>query len=296
VIVTKTDHDFVDLTIKATAEAGAKKVAKTATKSLAKKVARKAAFGLAASAAVLGALAASHSHGSGQEPVAKTVAAVSPATSVLSGKAAGGTSEAQGAHLTTTFHHPFYDETRSAFVEGKDLKAGDVLQTPTGTAEVTGVRLYHAHTITYDLTIGTLHTYYVLAGATPVLVHNCDGSVPSHRSICDCANGGKPAMMRGPKPAGTGPHNLKIAEVADQVTDGQVIAGGGRLPEREFATPGGFKGSRRPDVLVQRPDGSMYGINVGKQTMRSGAPIKREAEALQDLEGIGIPMHFVAYN
>jgi hypothetical protein len=214
----------------------------------------------------------------------------------VAGATAGGTSDAPGAHLTTTFHHPFYDETQSAFVDAKDLHTGDVLQTPTGTAEVTGVRLYHANTTTYDLTIGTLHTYYVEAGDMPVLVHNCDGSIPSHRSICDCANGGKPAMMRGPKPAGTGLHNLKIAEVADQVTDGQVIAGGGRLPEREFATPGGFKGSRRPDVLVQKPDGSMYGINVGKQTMRSGAPIKREAEALQDLEGVGIPMHFVAYN
>ncbi|MFC8512616.1 hypothetical protein, partial [Streptomyces sp. NPDC057257] len=30
--------------------------------------------------------------------------------------------------------------------------------TPTGTAEVTGVRLYHANTTTYDLTIGRLHT------------------------------------------------------------------------------------------------------------------------------------------
>ena len=64
------------------------------------------------------------------------------------GVAQGATSDAQGAHLTTTFHHPFYDETQSAFVEGKDLKAGDVLQIPTGTAEVTGVRLYHAYTTT----------------------------------------------------------------------------------------------------------------------------------------------------
>ncbi|MGW2516580.1 LamG-like jellyroll fold domain-containing protein [Streptomyces sp. NPDC001617] len=176
VIVTRTDHDFVDLTVKATAEVGAKQGVKAGVKSIGKKVARKAAFGLAASAAVLGALAASHGHGAGQEPVAKTVAAVSPTTSGQSGKvAAQGVPDIQaGAHLTTTFHHPFYDETQSAFVEGKDLKAGDVLQTPTGTAEVTGVRLYHANTTTYDLTIGTLHTYYVQAGDTPVLVHNCD--------------------------------------------------------------------------------------------------------------------------
>jgi len=172
VIVTHTDHDFVDLTIKATAEAAAKQGVKDGAKSLAKKVARKAAFGLAASAAVLGALGASH--GTAQEPATKTVAAVSSATPGQNTKPAEATSDAQGAHLTTTFHHPFYDETQSAFVEGKDLKAGDVLQTPTGTAEVTGVRLYHANTTTYDLTIGSLHTYFVQAGSTPVLVHNCD--------------------------------------------------------------------------------------------------------------------------
>ncbi|MEV0912659.1 polymorphic toxin-type HINT domain-containing protein, partial [Streptomyces hokutonensis] len=174
VIVTHTDHDFVDLTVKATGEAAAKQGVKDGAKSLAKKVARKAAFGLAASAAVLGALGASHGHGTAQEPATKTVAAVSSATPGQNAKAAEATSEAHSAHLTTTFHHPFYDETQSAFVEAKDLKAGDVLQTPTGTAEVTGVRLYHANTTTYDLTIGSLHTYYVEAGDTSVLVHNDD--------------------------------------------------------------------------------------------------------------------------
>ncbi|NEA38807.1 hypothetical protein G3I42_05905 [Streptomyces sp. SID11385] len=71
---------------------------------------------------------------------------------------------------------PFYDVTRSAFVEAKDLHKGDLLQTPTGTAEITGLRLYHAHSTTYDLTVGELHTYYVVAGTTPVLVHNCGGA------------------------------------------------------------------------------------------------------------------------
>ncbi len=118
---------------------------------------------------------------------------------------------------------------------------------------------------------------------------------PAHSSKCGCDQGDPVQMKRGPKPSGTGPHNLKIEEVAGQVQDGDVIAGGGALPERAFDTPGGFKGSRRPDILVQRPDGSQYGINVGKQAA-SGAPIKREAEALQDLEGIGLPMHFVSYN
>ncbi|MCM2429711.1 hypothetical protein [Streptomyces sp. RKAG337] len=47
------------------------------------------------------------------------------------------------AHLTTTFHHPFYDKTQAAFTDAKDLHPGDVLQTPTGTAQVTAVRLRH---------------------------------------------------------------------------------------------------------------------------------------------------------
>ena len=42
----------------------------------------------------------------------------------------------------------------------------------------------------------------------------------------------------GPKPAGTGPHNKKIAETADLVTDGEIIAGGGMLPEKAINTPG----------------------------------------------------------
>ncbi|MFE7750224.1 hypothetical protein [Streptomyces sp. NPDC057428] len=45
-----------------------------------------------------------------------------------------------------------------------------------GTAQAADVRLYHANTVTYDLTIGSLHTYYVEAGNTPVLVHNCNES------------------------------------------------------------------------------------------------------------------------
>ncbi|WP_307043570.1 LamG-like jellyroll fold domain-containing protein [Streptomyces achromogenes] len=171
VIVTHTDHDFVDVTVKATAAKTAEKAAekagvkKAGVKALGKKVARKAAFGLAASAAVLGALSAGHGHGEAKAPATQPVAAVSTVA---------GAATQDDAHLQTTFHHPFYDETQSAFVEAKDLEPGDVLQTPTGTTEVTGIRLYHANTTTYDLTIGDLHTYYVTAGDTPVLVHNCD--------------------------------------------------------------------------------------------------------------------------
>jgi hypothetical protein len=106
----------------------------------------------------------------------------------------------------------------------------------------------------------------------------------------------KGGLKRGPKPFGTGPHNLRIGEVADSVTDGRIIAGGQTgLPERFIPTPNGLLSGRRADVLVERADGSLYGINVGRVSSRTGAPIKREAEALNDLEGAGIEMHFVPY-
>jgi RHS repeat-associated protein len=114
--------------------------------------------------------------------------------------------------------------------------------------------------------------------------------------LTDAYNVAKKASKRGPKPFGTGPHNNKIKEVADSVKNGEVIAGGQTgLPEVGIKTPGGVKQSRRPDILVQRPDGSQYGINVGKTT-KNGAPIKREAEAINDLEGAGLEMHYVPYD
>jgi hypothetical protein len=134
VIVTRTDHDFVDVTVVPTQRAGA--------------AGRLVRVGLAAAVGVAGA-----------------VAAFAPAL--------GGT-------VTTTYHHPFYDRTQAAFVEAKDLRIGDELQTPgAGSATITALRLYHATQTTYDLTINGLHTYYVVAGTTPVLVHNCN----TNRSI-----------------------------------------------------------------------------------------------------------------
>ncbi|GAB3279628.1 hypothetical protein GCM10027589_06290 [Actinocorallia lasiicapitis] len=90
--------------------------------------------------------------------------------------------------LTTTFHHPFYSFTHSSWVEAKDLKPGDELQQPNGDrALVTKTQHYLTDQTTYDLTINTLHTYYVLAGSTPVLVHNCTNVLSNAGDIDNAA-------------------------------------------------------------------------------------------------------------
>ncbi len=51
------------------------------------------------------------------------------------------------------------------WVQDSDQHAVKVAAVKTWTA------LHHMR----DLTVNDIHTYYVLAGATPVLVHNCGG-------------------------------------------------------------------------------------------------------------------------
>ncbi|MEV5439524.1 polymorphic toxin-type HINT domain-containing protein [Streptomyces sp. NPDC052682] len=76
-------------------------------------------------------------------------------------------------HLTATYEHPFWSVSEHDWVPAGDLKPGMTLRTDEGrTAEVTATRQYTDHVRTYNLTVKGVHTYYVLAGSTPVLVHN----------------------------------------------------------------------------------------------------------------------------
>ncbi|WP_189922998.1 polymorphic toxin-type HINT domain-containing protein [Kitasatospora xanthocidica] len=90
--------------------------------------------------------------------------------------------------LTSTQHHPFWDETTHRWTNASDLRAGDDVRTADGgTLTVLTVRNYNAAPqAAYDLTIADLHTYYVLAGATPVLVHNCQGGQDASGAACSC--------------------------------------------------------------------------------------------------------------
>jgi RHS repeat-associated protein len=83
-----------------------------------------------------------------------------------------------GRRLATTEDHPFWDVTDHRWERADELDRGDSLRTPDGRiARVDGFSLRHGHRATaYNLTVNNLHTYYVLAGKTPVLVHNCGNS------------------------------------------------------------------------------------------------------------------------
>ncbi|MBB5081806.1 polymorphic toxin-type HINT domain-containing protein [Nonomuraea endophytica] len=85
---------------------------------------------------------------------------------VDTGKAAG--------DIIATDGHPFWIESEKAWRDAKDLRPGQLLRTAAGTyVQVTAVKSHTTQARVHNLTVADIHTYYVLVGATPVLVHNC---------------------------------------------------------------------------------------------------------------------------
>ncbi|GAA4617171.1 RHS repeat-associated core domain-containing protein [Actinoallomurus liliacearum] len=75
--------------------------------------------------------------------------------------------------ITGTSHHLYWDATTRAWTPADHLHAGDRVQTTQGhTATIVALHRHTDTMVTYNLTVDGLHTYYVEAGATPVLVHN----------------------------------------------------------------------------------------------------------------------------
>ncbi|MFF1908293.1 polymorphic toxin-type HINT domain-containing protein [Kitasatospora sp. NPDC058218] len=76
--------------------------------------------------------------------------------------------------ITSTDHHPFWTVNTGQWTDAHDLATGDTLRTDTGaTAQIASVRHWTGLEPAHNLTVDDLHTYYVLAGDTTLLTHNC---------------------------------------------------------------------------------------------------------------------------
>ncbi|MFE4777903.1 polymorphic toxin-type HINT domain-containing protein [Streptomyces sp. NPDC056713] len=75
--------------------------------------------------------------------------------------------------LHTTSRHPFWDKTVDDWIAAGTLLPGHELIDAGGdSVKVVAVSTRPGNADMYNLTVQQLHTYYVLAGETPVLVHN----------------------------------------------------------------------------------------------------------------------------
>ncbi|WP_269785657.1 polymorphic toxin-type HINT domain-containing protein [Streptomyces buecherae] len=113
--------------------------------------------------------------------------------------------EGEKGSLIATATHPFWVEDTDSWADAGDLKAGMSLRTPDGTTvKVASIRHFSELQRTHDLTVSGVHTYYVVAGGAPVLVHNSN-----------CPDG----KLSDPLPRGM---NNKIASAYDDVKAGRI--------------------------------------------------------------------------
>ncbi|MEU5385602.1 polymorphic toxin-type HINT domain-containing protein [Kitasatospora cineracea] len=144
--------------------------------------------------------------------------------------------------VTSTQNHPFWDTTTNQWTNAADLKPGEKLHTDDGTTlTITTVTNYRtAPTTAYNLTIADLHTYYVLAGTTPILVHNSGAPCGTHLALGltkETASGANLAQFAGeqgaviwkdPQFADLFP-NSSWSDTALRSMIDRVVSGGGKI-------------------------------------------------------------------
>ncbi|MCT2584638.1 polymorphic toxin-type HINT domain-containing protein [Actinophytocola gossypii] len=99
-----------------------------------------------------------------------------------------------GATVTTTEDHPYWNATDHQWQQAQHLDPGDHLLTADGTTvRVGGLRLATTRSeATYNLTVSDIHTYYVVADEELLLVHNsCPPILDSTFQFPGAGRGGK---------------------------------------------------------------------------------------------------------
>ncbi|MFF9063617.1 RHS repeat-associated core domain-containing protein [Streptomyces sp. NPDC014882] len=79
------------------------------------------------------------------------------------------------ASVTATEGHPFWAAEVGAWIDAGDLRPGQWLRTNADTmVQISAIKRWTQQASVHNLSVDKIHTYYVLAGVTPVLVHNCN--------------------------------------------------------------------------------------------------------------------------
>ncbi|MFE9437474.1 polymorphic toxin-type HINT domain-containing protein [Streptomyces sp. NPDC006602] len=95
-----------------------------------------------------------------------------------------GRSGTRSSTITATDGHPFWLPDEGRWVEAVDLEPGQWLSTGSGSwVQVTAVKTRTAKATVHNLTVEGLHTYYVLADHTPILVHNTSPTPPTPAGV-----------------------------------------------------------------------------------------------------------------
>ncbi|MFI0449616.1 polymorphic toxin-type HINT domain-containing protein [Actinomadura sp. 6N118] len=109
-------------------------------------------------------------------PVLDTIVGAGTKTLVQLTIDSSATKKSKSGVLISTDNHPFWVVDKKQWLDAGQLKPGMWLRTSAGThVQITAIKTWTKYQQVYNLTVETDPTYYVVAGTTPVLVHNCRG-------------------------------------------------------------------------------------------------------------------------
>ncbi|KQV11412.1 hypothetical protein ASE03_30440 [Kitasatospora sp. Root187] len=172
--------------------------------------------------------------------------------------------------LTSTQNHPYWNATTQRWSDAADLHAGDDLRTDNGTVvQIAAVNSYTKPVVTYDLTVAEIHTYYVLAGNTPILVHNSNcfdpakvgAGLPEYAGGATfgtgvAANGSVYNIVSGNKTADAGLLNIVNDRLrAAGRLPGTVTSARASDAEQKFAATMIRDGINNADIAINNPAG-----------------------------------------
>ncbi len=169
------------------------------------------------------------------------------------------TGDGHTAVVHTTANHPVWDDTAHTFVRADHLKPGHELASTHGRhPTVLKIQDTPGTANRWNLTVSNLHTYYVLAGTTPILVHNCNGarfSVDSNGVATDTVHGDPNVMDKNPldgtrytekvlRQAATGDYHgfPEIADTIPTMRNATIESGGDGIPRMHVRLPGEYDG------------------------------------------------------
>ncbi|WP_345542249.1 polymorphic toxin-type HINT domain-containing protein, partial [Streptomyces chitinivorans] len=88
------------------------------------------------------------------------------------------------ASVVATDGHPFWVPELGEWLDADELKSGQWLQTSSGTwVQITAIESWTQRATVHNLTVEGIHTYHALAGATPLLVHNCNDGKDKYADV-----------------------------------------------------------------------------------------------------------------
>ncbi|UWM49135.1 polymorphic toxin-type HINT domain-containing protein [Streptomyces carpaticus] len=162
--------------------------------------------------------------------------------------------------VVATAAHPFWDADLSSWVDAGDIDRGTSLLTASGnTTQVHGTHSRASYETVHNLTVEGVHTYYVLVGDIPVLVHNSGGCAPRSPDGKYSKRNGEPGRDGAADEANAW-NQLEVDGAVVMRNETPVVAPGLRV--------------RKYDGTVQI-DGQWYGIEV-KGGSANKTPQQRE--------------------